>query len=214
VNYNTYIRGDLDLSGNLELSGNLTAYQLLDTSGLRVNYNSYIRGDLDLSGNLELSGNLTTYQLLDTSGLQVEHNTFIKGNLDVSGNLEVSGNTTLYGTLDSRIPISTPTVTSTSLTISLNPYSTIYIIDNSTYDPVTIDTTTTPYYPNMVGTTSYFVPTTAGVTPPTGILLTYNGFGGTPYTMGVPIPVPGMITMLCVGSDGSTKNYFSTYPFA
>jgi hypothetical protein len=134
----------------------------------------------------------------------------MKGNLDLSGILEVSGNTTLYGTLDSRIPITTPTVSSASLTLNLNPYSTMYYIDNSVFNTVTIDTTGTLYYPNMIGTTSYFIPTTALG----GLLLTYNPIGGTPYTMTTPVPAPGMITMLCVGSDGSTTNYFSTFPFA
>jgi hypothetical protein len=210
VEHNALIKGNLDLTGNLELSGNLTTYQLTNTSGLLVQNNALIQGNLDVSGNLELSGNLTTYQLTDTSGLQVEHNALVKGNLDVSANFAVAGNTVLFGTLDSRIPISTTPTSPASLTLPLNPYSTIYVIDNGTNNTVTVDTTTTPYYPNMVGTTSYFVATTAAG----GIQLTYNGFGSAlPYNMGTPIPAPGMITMVCVGSVGS-KNLFSIYPFA
>ena len=228
-----YVYNNLDVSGNLNVSGITTfgnaqfqtqyIQNKLDVSGQIDTSGLYIYNNLDVSGTLTVSGtttfgnaqfqNLYVYNHLDVSGQIDTSGLYVYNNLDISGNLEASGNTVLYGTLDSRIPISTPTVSSASLTLPLNPYATIYVIDNGTYDPVTIDTISTPYYPNMVGTTSYFTATTAS--PSTGILLKYNGLGaGSPYTMTAPVPVPGLITMTCIGSDGSTINYFSTYPFA
>ena len=227
-----YVYNNLDVSGTLTVTGTTTfgnaqfqnqyIQNKLDVSGQIDTSGLYVYNNLDVSGNLTVSGttafgnaqfqNLYVYNHLDVSGQIDTSGLYVYNNLDISGNLEASGNTVLYGTLDSRIPISTPTVSSASLTLPLNPYATIYVIDNGTYDPVTVDTTST-YYPNMVGTTSYFTATTAS--PSTGILLKYNGLGaGSPYTMAVPVPVPGLITMTCIGSDGSTINYFSTYPYA
>ena len=219
-----YVKNNLDVSGNLTVTGTTTfgnaqflnqyVINKLDVSGQIDTSGLYVYNNLDVSGNLTVGG--TT-----TFGNAVFVNQYVQNKLDVSGqtdtsglyvknNLDVSGISVLDGTLDFRIPISSPTVSSATLTLSLNPYATMYIIDNSVFNTVTVDTTTTSYYPNMVGTTSYFVATTnVG-----GIQLTYNRYGGTSYSMTVPVPAPGLITMTCIGSDGSTTNYFSTYPFA
>ena len=222
--------GSVAVLNNVDISGNLTV-DGTTTFGNAVFVNQYVQNKLDVSGqtdtsglyvknNLDVSGNLTVTGTTNF-GNAVFTNQYVQNKLDVSGqtdtsglyvknNLDVSGISVLDGTLDFRIPISSPTVSTATLTLSLNPYATMYIIDNSVFNTVTVDTTTTSYYPNMVGTTSYFVATTnVG-----GIQLTYNRYGGTSYSMTVPVPAPGLITMTCIGSDGSTTNYFSTYPFA
>ena len=219
------ISGDIDLSGVLNINYPYTGVPRSNTV-MQVNGKTNMYNDLNIDGgqlivNASLAGNVYSVikptlvvnanapSIIDAKLEVVGLSNFL-GNIAIENNIDASGNARIYGTLDSRIPTSSPTVSSAALTLPLNSYATTYIIDNSVFNTVTVDTTTTPYYPNMVGTTSYFAATTAAG----GVLLKYYGLGGTIYTMTVPVPAPGLITMNCVGSNGSSRNYFSTYPYA
>ena len=219
------VSGEIDLSGILNINYPYTGVPNPNTV-MQVNGKTNMYNDVNIDGgqlfvNASLAGNVyssikptlivnANAPSITDAKLEVVGLSNFLGSVAVQNNIDISGNASIYGTLDSRIPTSSPTVSSASLTLPLNSYATMYIIDNSVFNTVTVDTTGTPYYPNMVGTTSYFVPTTAAG----GLLLKYNGYGGTTYTMTVPIPAPGLITMNCVGSNGSSTNYFSTFPYA
>jgi hypothetical protein len=224
------VTGGIDLSGSGALNINYSGIPPTTPSGstvMQINGFSNFYNDVEIDAQLfvDAPGSLASaFSRIKPTLLINENNAEdINARLEVAGlsnfigsvaiknNIDVSGNARIYGTLDSRIPTSSPTVSSATPTLPLNSYATMYIIDNSAFgNTITVDTTTTPYYPNMVGTTSYFAATTAAG----GVLLKYYGLGGTIYTMTVPVPAPGLITMNCVGSNGSSRNYFSTYPYA
>jgi hypothetical protein len=219
------VSGEIDLSGVLNINYPYTGVPRSNTV-MQVNGKTNMYNDVNIDGgqlivNASLAGNIystikptlvinANAPSITNAKLEVVGLSNFLGNVAIQDNIDASGNASIYGTLDSRIPTSSPTVSSASLTLPLNFYATTYIINNSVFNTVTVDTTTTPYYPNMVGTTSYFAATTAAG----GVLLKYYGLGGTIYTMTVPVPAPGLITMNCVGSNGSSRNYFSTYPYA